>query len=329
MLTFFDPSNTDQRDALIDGHPVVEAKVKAITNTIQGVYARVRESVWLGHPSICFDAPPRMGKTASAAMVKVLLEQEFPKKFAIHISCDMSESDTIVNTLVSATGLLPKYRESQTMLRNRLIKHLECEILGRGGSHFVLILDELQSLTLAQFKVLQMIQNYFKLSEITLTSVGFAQPDIANRISAFRLAGEDAIVARFLSQRVRFQGCDSASWLNELLQDYDTTLFYPPESECSYTEFFVPLAFAAGFRLSNYATYIYAAVRQAVTDAAKVARTPIPTEHLFRALQNLLIRVSANDSSDLQIRAEDIKEAIDRSMMAEFVQSSSRLGTSK
>lgn len=328
MMIFFDPANIDQRNSMIDGHPVVEAKVKAITNTIQGVYARVRESVWLGHPSICFDGPPRMGKTASASMVRFLLEQEFPKKYAIHISCDMSEDDTIVNTLVNATGLLPKYRESQSKLRNRLIKHLECEILARGGAHFVLILDELQSLTLAQFKVLQMIQNHFKLSEITLTSVGFAQPDIANRISAFRLAGEDAIVARFLSQRVRFQGCDSATWLNELLQDYDTTLIYPPESGCSYTNFFVPLAFANGFRLSNYASSIYAAVRQAVTDAA-AARVPIPTEHLFRALQNLLIRASANDSTSFKIRVEDIKEAIDRSMMAEFVQSSSRPGASK
>jgi hypothetical protein len=323
-MGFFDPKNSDERDFLIDGHPVVEAKVKAITNTIQGVYARVRESVWLGHPSICFDAPPRMGKTTAATMVRFLLEQEFPKKYALQVSCDMSEKDTIINTLANAIGLLPKYRESQSQLRHRVINHLECEILARGGAHVVLILDELQSLTLDQFKVLQMMQNHFKDSEITLTSVGFAQADISKRISSFRVAGENAIVARFLSQRVRFEGCDSVTWLEELLNDYDSTLFYPSESECSYTQFFVPLAFDSGFRLGSYASSIYASVRQAVTASSRTKQVPIPTEHLFRSIQNLLIRASSDDRANLKIFPKDINEAIERSMMAEFVQSSKR-----
>lgn len=313
-MNTFDPMDLVQREALLDGHPVREKRFTTLTKTIESAYAMIREQIWLGRSSLYFYATPRMGKSRSALAIQHLIGQEFPDKYVVLISCDVTEYESVVDTICKTLKLMPKSREKLAKLRGRLITHLACELSSLVGNHFVLILDEMQALNLSDYKHLQVIQNDLKIMGISTTTIGFAQSEINSRHSSFRLAKEDAILARFLSQRIAFEGCTDEAWLYSLLQNFDEDLFYPSDSNCSYSQFFLPNAFAHGFRLSNHASMIYKVARQAVGGL----QVSIPIEHLFEAIEYILISSRMSDASDFVLSTDTIKAAIAYSNMAEF-----------
>lgn len=313
-MNAFDPLDLEQREALLNSHPLRIKKFTTLTKTIELAYGMIREQIWLGRPNLYFYSRPRMGKSQCAMAIHHLVGQEFPDKFAVLVSCDVTEEETVVETICKAIDLVQKSREKLTKLRGRLTTHIACELASVLGNHFVLILDEMQALNLHDYKQLQVIQNDLKIMGIATTTVGFAQSEINSRHSSFRLAKEDAIIARFLSQRIAFEGCTDEAWLKSLLQNFDEELFYPPDSECSYSRFFLPNAFANGFRLSNSAAMIYKAAKQAVGGLA----VPIPTEHLFIAVEYMLISSRMHDSDDFDLSFETVQSAINASNMVEF-----------
>lgn len=313
-MELFDPLDLEQREALLDGHPLRKKKFTTLTKTIESAYGMIREQIWLGRPSVYFHSRPRMGKTQCAMAIEHLIKQEFPDKYVVLVSCDVAEDESVVETICKALNLMQKSREKLAKLRGRLITHLACELSSLVGNHFVLILDEMQALNLADYKNLQVVQNDLKIKGIATTTIGFAQSEINSRHSSFRIAKEDAIIGRFLSQRIAFEGCTDEAWLHSLLQNFDEELFYPPDSKCSYSQFFLPDAFAHGFRLSNYAPMIYKAAQQAVGGAM----APIPVEHLFTAIEYMLISSRMSDSSDFVLSLENIQNAIVNSNMIEF-----------
>lgn len=310
----FDPLNLEQREALLNSHPLRIKRFTTLTKTIGLTYGMIREQIWLGRPSVYFYSTPRMGKTQCAMAIEHLIAQEFPDKYVVLVSCDVSESESVIETICKAINLMQKTRENLAKLRGRLTTHIACELSSILGNHFLLILDEMQALGLEDYKHLQVIQNDLKIKGITTTTVGFAQSDINSRHSSFRIAKEDAILARFLSQRIAFEGCTDEAWLQSLLQNFDEDLFYPPDSGCSYSRFFLPRAFAQGFRLNNYAKLIYKAAKQAVGGAS----VPIPIEHLFIAIEYMLISSRNSDAEDFDLSFEAIQNAIIESNMVEF-----------
>lgn len=313
-MDIFDPRDLGQRERLLDSHPLRKKSFTTLTRTIERAYGMIREQIWLGRPSLYFYSTPRMGKSQCAMAIRHLVNQEFPDKFVILVSCDVSEAESIVETMAKALNMLQKSREKIAKLRGRLTTHIACELSSILGSHFLLILDEMQALDLDDYKQLQVIQNDLRISGISTTTVGFAQSDINSRHSSFRLAGENAILARFLSQRIAFEGCNDEQWLKVLLENFDSSLTYPPDSNCSYTEFFLPHAFSEGFRLAAYSPLIYKLAKQAVGGLS----IPIPIEHLFITIEYLLISSRDRDRSDFVFSHEAIAAAITQSNMGEF-----------
>ncbi|QJI40027.1 ATP-binding protein [Pseudomonas sp. ADAK2] len=313
-MNVFDPSDLPQRDNLLNSHPIRKKSFTTLTQTIERAYGMIREQIWLGRPSLYFYSTPRMGKSQCALAIKHLANQEFPDKFVVLVSCDVSETESIVESMAKSLSLMQKSRENLAKLRGRLTTHIACELSSLLGSHFLLILDEMQALDLDDYKHLQVIQNDLKISGIATTTIGFAQSDINSRHSSFRLAKEDAILARFLSQRIAFEGCTDEKWLTALLENFDSNLIYPPNSDCSYTRFFLPNAFADGFRLSAYAPLIFKIAKQAVGGVS----VPIPIEHLFITIEYLLISSRVNDTLGFELSSEVIASAIAQSNMAEF-----------
>lgn len=313
-MELFDPLDLIQREALLSSHPLRTKTFTTLTKTIESAYGRIREQIWLGRPSLYFYSTPRMGKSQCAAAIRHLISQEFTDKYVVLVSCDVSEIESVVETICKAINLIPKSREKLSKLRGRLSTHICCELASISGNHFVMILDEMQALTLTDYKHLQVIQNDLKIKGISTTTVGFAQSEINSRQGTFRLAEEDAIIARFLSQRISFRGCTDQTWLKALLANFDDQLFYPLGSGCSYSRFFLPQAVANGFRLDDYADIIYKSVTETVGGSAGL----IPIEHLFTAIEYMLISARGEDTPDFRLSQTIIQSAIVESNMAEF-----------
>lgn len=314
-MVLFDPEDFNARENMLSDHPVLRKAFVAFTPTISAVYTQIRDLIWLGRPSAYFYSTPRMGKSQCAKAIKYLACLEFPNKYIVLLSCDTTGEENIVQSLALALSLCKRNRETCVKLRERIVTHIMCELASVDGTHFLLILDELQALDEKSYRHLQYLQNRLKLYDLSMTTIGFAQIEINGVRGSLVLAKETALVARFLSQRFEFIGCSTREWLEGMLQSFDDHLVYPPDTTCSYTKFFVPKAYASGFRLYNYAGMIFDCAVDAVADSA---RKVIPVAHLFSAVEFLLISSRLEDSDHLVLNSDIVSSAIQESGMSEF-----------
>ncbi len=315
-MRIFDPWDKSQRDELIAEHPLMLKTYLTLTPTIVGIYEKVRELIFLSEPSIYFWSTPRMGKTECAKAIKYLIGQEFPDKMVILASCDPSRDVGIVSTIFKSLRLEKDYsRQPQSEIRDRVVDHIICELSGKKGKHCLLMIDEMQAMADKDYQILQAIQNELKLNNISLTTIGFAQKEINSVRTSLVSGGKIALVARFLSRREVFKGCMDASWMSSTLEKFDEELVYPEMSACTYTNFFLPDAYRAGFRLKNSAELLYREAKKAVSSSkAKI----IPTAHLFTAIGFILATARSEDKPELILTQAMVARAMSVSGMAEF-----------
>ena len=74
--------------------------------------------------------------------------------------------------------------------------------------------------------------------------------------TAFQKARKTQIVARLMVEEFPFFGIRNARDVATCLNGYDTTTF-PHDTDWSFTRFYLPQAFAAGYRLVDDATVLW------------------------------------------------------------------------
>lgn len=311
-MVVYDPQDTDARDLLMSSHPLVLSKFLVITPTINWAYEQISEQVWLRTPSVYFQSLSRMGKTQCAKAIIDSLGEEYPKRYILFITVDVTKEENIIQTMVKAMKLETRAKERLSNLRDAVMNHIICELASLGDTHFILVVDEMQALDFKDLQHLQVIQNRLSLSDIQLTTIGFAQEQIKGVITALHKGRHMALLGRFFSRRVQFVGCTSAEWLKRTLSAYDVDMFYPRGSECSYTRFFLPKAFESGFRLDSAAELIF---NESISHIKSVGATMIPTENMFMAIAYLLIGARQEDSETFKITKDHVIEALVKSDM--------------
>ncbi|WP_339465019.1 hypothetical protein [Pseudomonas sp. EA_65y_Pfl2_P74] len=311
----FDPKDSALREQLLPDHPMVKKSFIAFTPSIEWAYQQIRDLIWLSAPSMYFNSVPRMGKTLCAKALVDVIRSEFPDRYVVLVTADVAGLEGIIKTIAMSIGLIMKARENLISIREKVLTHISCELSSINGSHFVLVVDEMQCLKIQDYLQLQVLQNRLSLAGVNMTNVGFAQTEINSVRSSLILGQNAAVVARFLSERVEFSGCQNSKWLAETLKGFDENLIYPSGSGCSYTNFFLPLAYSNGFRLNNFADLIFERAKYCIRNSVK---PELPTAHLFAALGYMMIAVRVLDKSDFELTAPMIDAAISKSGMANF-----------
>lgn len=307
----------EEREVLIDEHPLIQKSYLLITPSIKRVYALIRERVWMRRTGTFMFARPRMGKSTCASAVRDSLKAEFPKLFVLLFSADkrkQSDSGLIIDILKSDSltiGSRPTYKE----LFNRLLTHIETSVANRKGTQFVLMIDEMQLLSEADLNVLLVLHNRLELKSIKMTTIGFAQTDIQHVRSALHATQSHNLLARFLSEPIPFDGCATREDLEEILYAYDEDKRFPENSDYTYTRFFLPLAYENGFRLRKFANPIWSALKKS---SLSLGENSLPMEHLFRTIEYLLVAGRHSDTSDYAITRQNILDAIAASNLEEF-----------
>lgn len=307
----------EEREVLIDEHPLIQKTYLLITPAIKRVYALIRERVWMRRTGTFMFARPRMGKTTCASAVRDSLQAEFPKLFVILFSADkrkQSDSGLIIDILKS-DGLTIGPRLSYKDLFNRLLTHIETSVANRKGTQFVLMIDEMQLLSEADLNVLLVLHNRLELKSIKMTTIGFAQTDIQHVRSALHATQAHNLLARFLSEPIPFDGCTAKEDLEEILHAYDEVKRFPENSDYTYTRFFLPLAYENGFRLRQLSNPIWSALKKS---SMPLGENSIPMEHLFRTIEYLLVAGRHFDTSDYAISRQNILDAVEASNLEEF-----------
>jgi hypothetical protein len=203
-------------------------------------------------------------------------------------------------------------RKTADLLFENIKNHIRMQLSGRGGNHFVLILDEMQLLNDVDFEQLLVFHNALALQKINMTTIGFAQPEIHNVVTGMITKGQRQLIARFLTESLAFEGCSSIEEFSILLKEYDDNSEFPEGSGWSYTRFFLPIAFAQGFRLEHYARKIWKELLRVAGDSV------IPMEHLCLTIEYLLLMGGKLDCANFVFSEEEIAEAVDASNLKIF-----------
>ncbi|MDK2776553.1 MAG: ATP-binding protein [Pseudomonadota bacterium] len=304
-----DTLSSDERETIRRSHPIAERNYKVLTPTIENTYKIIRDRVGMRRTGALLYAAPRTGKTMCASIVEVLLNLEFDHTYVIRFTADSRGSArndvAIVRDILEGDGLIFRTQKYQDLL-SKLIIHIKTMTNSIGGNQFVLIIDEMQMLSEDDYRVLLVLQNRLELHQISMTTIGFAQPEILERISAMIVTKALNLIARFLCEPIQFEGCNESD-IKNILSVYDNEKRYPEESQWTYTRFYFPQAYEAGFRLANFERMIWEALSDATRPLGTVS---IPMEYLTRTIEYILIANTRHDSPFFLLNKSIVESAV-------------------
>lgn len=309
--------NSVQREKLLNSHPIVTKEFVIVTPVIERAYSLIRERVWMRSTGTFLHATQRMGKSVCAQTVEKLLKEENPQIAIMSFSAIKRENRAtalFIEMLRSENLDVPKYPRFDA-LENKLMTHILTQCLQKKGLQFVLLIDEMQNLSEADYYLLLAIHNRLEKQNIKMTTIGFAQPEILEVRTALLATRSLHLIARFLSEPIPFDGCSTEQDLSFILKAYDEVEFYPLDSDISFTRFFLPEAFDNGLRLTTYASKIWKALKNARIGSENFA---IPMQHLTSTVAYLLLAARSTDSKIYKFDQKIIEDSVDRSALKYF-----------
>lgn len=306
-----DLMNPAVREQLLEEHPMIRKPYTVLTPMMENTYRIMRERVWLRRTGSYMYSQPRMGKSTCADMISELLVKEFPGILLAKMSADGGKGEVnMLFDVATALNIMVRGRRNHSELVTKIVVFIQSEVELRKGNQFVLVVDEMQFLREADYRVLLNIHNRLGMCGILMTTLGFAQPEINEQRSALLATSSQHIIARFLSEPIQFSGCTSSDGLRFILKGYDESKAFPLGTKWTYTRFFLPEAYGAGFRLSTYTDFIWKALSSA---ASALGAGSVPMEHLTRVIESILLASRLQDSPYFVLSVDDIDSAVNSS----------------
>jgi len=257
----------DERDHHLVKHPLNRRPIDIPTKAIEDALIRVCEAVAYRHLGLCFIAKYRQGKTTASSMIAENIGQvvhNLPVHNVVARNHDAVKERVFYGDLCESLGL-SKIGTTEERA-DRVQKGIQSACLKADSDQFLLIIDEGQGWGAKEYEWLRDTSNVLNQKRLTLTTVIFGDPRLMELSSQFRQMRQD-LWARFLMKPTPFCGVQSKDDLQFFLSQLDnvTQCEYPVGSAVSYSEFFLPKAYAAGWRLEEEATSLWDAFVRGAT----------------------------------------------------------------
>lgn len=321
-----DPARAADRQTLFPLHPVLTRGFLIATPPLRQALNFAVETIASGAPCCTFIAFPRFGKTCASEYMKARLSSVFPNVPTVHF-CGLYHNRTTERQFVA--DLL-----YQTCLEALPLKTTSCKttspalVLSRAWwtlaqrhkeRRLILVGDEIQRLTADSFSWLIDVTNELHRLNVRTIAILFAQPELVSLRSALLVARRGDIVGRFLTRLKVFEGIRSSNQLREVMNAYDdpAELEYPAGSGWSFTRFFLPRAFANGWRLSSCAGDCWEQLRHLSTRRLKspesVHKLSVGMEWIAGSIHHALLRFTDLDRSEFAASPHEWRIAIEKS----------------
>lgn len=242
--------------------------------------------------------PSRIGKTRAIEYVRLLLARQYPKMTSYHAQCEHkprhAEAPFFANLLEAVGDHSPNAGTSST-IRTRLSLRIR-EATARAGSGTVLLFcDEAQRYNENEYEWLRDVHDALDRQQIKLFTFLVGQEELLAQKTALQVAGKTQIVARLMVEELAFYGIRNGEDVASCLNGYDQTA-YPEGTAWSFTRFYVPQAFDAGYRLTNDTDMLWRAFEAAHHKASLPGTLEIPMESFARAVEIVLKESELKDA---------------------------------
>lgn len=302
----------------ISHHPLMKDNAILPTRALEEFVNAVR--LWLDNllPGAIIYGLPRIGKTQGIRYlmdnVSDLLGSSIPITL---ISCwEYTASGTTENRFFSemlhALGYELVGSGTAAAKRRRVI---DCMVERASDVHehrYLILVDEAQWLSDAHYRFLMDLHNQLKMADIRLIVLLVGQPELQEIKENLRSARKRHLLGRFMTGSHRFNGVAGLPDFRRMLNALDQGSEYPIGSGITFTQYFVPKAFAAGWRLSEHADRIWSTL-DTVCRRENIPKTDeLPIQPLTACLRWLLKTLNDMDQKNLELNDALIEEAIYR-----------------
>ena len=303
------PSPSSSTPAL---HPLVRRHYRVATSAIEDLVDLVEHCVRVLIPGALVHARPRMGKTHAIDYAALHLNRHRPDLLVLRMSCEHHRTQfegPFFTALLCAAGVRDTQPASISQKRFALARRLSEQLQLRAGHIVVLFCDEAQRLSKHALEWLRDVHDQLAQQGVRLITFLVGQPQLMEHKAQYQLAGDEQIVARFMIEQLDFRGIATAQAAATCLASYDLTR-YPETTGPSFTQFFCPLAWAAGMRLEHSAADLWNAFAQAHASAQLPGAIEIQMDYFTRAVETLLTCATDSDGIGLKLGPAQWERAV-------------------
>jgi hypothetical protein len=268
-------------------HPLATGNYRIATPAIQELYDLVVRCLHYRITGALIYGPSRIGKTRAIEYVRLLFARNYPKVTTYHAQCEHkprhAEGPFFAN-LLSAVGYPEPDTGGNPSKRMRLTAKIREAAARAGSGVVVLFCDEAQRLNENEYEWLRDVHDALDRQQIKLFTFLVGQQELLAQKTGLQIANKTQIVARLMVEEMAFYGVRNADDVATCLLGYDETT-YPQGNNWTFTRFYLPQAFDAGYRLTDDAHILWRAFEEAHNKARLPGRLEIPMESFVRAVE--------------------------------------------
>ncbi|EJL99289.1 MULTISPECIES: ATP-binding protein [unclassified Pseudomonas] len=241
-----------------EAHPVALRTYLLPTQAIDLIYAMVMKVINRKDTGLLVYGNTRYGKTRSIYYCTKMLQIEFPgvpvRLFSVHLDLAASEGKFFTLFLEAV-----KHADTGGSVADKRIR-LANYIIDAGKQNprriFILFIDEAQKLWAVHYEWLRDIYDQAEIGGVSLLVILVGQLDLYTQKKTLIKNKKGEIVSRFMTFDMQFYGIRTYEDFASCLSQYDT-LEFPAGSNWTFTRFFLPTAYASGFRLGANAQVLW------------------------------------------------------------------------
>jgi hypothetical protein len=177
---------------------------------------------------------------------------------------------------------------------------------------YLLLVDEAQWLSEAHYRFLMDMHNQLKMSDVRLVVILVGEPELVEIRESLKSAKKRHLLGRFMTDVHRFCGLSGHLDLRRMLQALDVGSEYPIGSGISFTKFFLPKAYNAGWRFAPQAERIWDALGRICRKEHIPLPKELPIQPFTACIRWMMKTLPHMDESNLEIDERLIEEAIYR-----------------
>lgn len=315
------PADPLDRQVLFAAHPVITRGFKIPTPPIKSIFLTMSDIIASGAPGCAFVGLPRFGKTYASEYCKYMLANAFPNIPIIRFHAHSPDRGRLTRAsfyrdLLQQTLLIDVPLNSKKDIAQQLARAWWMLAKARESRTIVLMGDEMQKLTPDAYSWLIDITNDLHEMDVRSISILFAQPELHALRAVLRRTRRTDILGRFMARVFSFEGISSAGDLRAVMEAYDDPdeLEYPEYSGWSFTQFFLPKAYATGWRLASHAgecweLFKLLAIEQ-LRSPDRVQSLSVGMEWIAGAMQYILVQSCDADRDNFRVTRERWIDAI-------------------
>ncbi len=300
-------------------HTLLGQEYRLSTPTLLAVIQSACFNVLMRKTGVVFVGHPRVGKTSCCEALIDEIPKRFPNVYvfmipAANVDVNMPSYSSIVHQMLALEEIVPKPRTPFIQRQDMLIERLMIRAAQVNARHIVMLIDELQRLSAADFSQLTDIYNKLRSRKVILSIISFAMPSIEKKITLFSASEDGHIIGRFLSDIRPLTGITSATQLSYVLGLYDEPL-KNFDGEICYTSDILPKAFSVGFRMAALSGDIWREMSKVATGNYV---NNLPMEHVTQTVAYIFVILNQEDREDLVVPSGLIAEAVHESNFRSF-----------